>query len=102
MIILTTASMKHVSALQCRLECESGYVAQKTPLITCVKGEYEKGCHYMQTAQMIWQDLIVPFFCVLVSLAPTPGSQLVGWILILSVYLDRYRAFVDHGMLHIF
>ena len=30
------------SALQCRLECESGYVAQLTPVITCVNGEYEK------------------------------------------------------------
>ena len=35
-------------ALQCRLECESGYVAQRTPLITCVNGEYAKGCHYLQ------------------------------------------------------
>ena len=35
-------------ALQCRLECESGYVAQRTPLITCVNGEYAKGCHYCQ------------------------------------------------------
>ena len=35
-------------ALQCRLECESGYVAQRTPLITCVNGEYAKGCHYWQ------------------------------------------------------
>ena len=40
-------STNKFSALQCRLECESGYVAQKTALITCVKGEYEKGCHYM-------------------------------------------------------
>ena len=38
------------SALQCRLECESGYVAQRTPLITCVNGEYAKGCHYRQEA----------------------------------------------------
>ena len=36
------------SALQCRLECESGYVAQRTPLITCVNGEYAKGCHYLE------------------------------------------------------
>ena len=35
-------------ALQCRLECEPGYVAQRTPLITCVNGEYAKGCHYLQ------------------------------------------------------
>ena len=34
-------------ALQCRLECEAGYVAQRTPLITCVNGEYAKGCHYL-------------------------------------------------------
>ena len=32
-----------ISALQCRLECEPGYVAQRTPLITCVKGKYAKG-----------------------------------------------------------
>ena len=36
------------SALQCRLECEPGYVAQRTPLITCVNGEYAQGCHYLQ------------------------------------------------------
>ena len=35
-------------ALQCRLECESGYIAQRTPLITCVNGEYAKGCHYLR------------------------------------------------------
>ena len=29
-------------ALQCRLECDSGYIAQRTPLITCVNGEYAK------------------------------------------------------------
>ena len=28
-------------ALQCRLECEVGYIAQRTPIITCVNGEYE-------------------------------------------------------------
>ena len=28
-------------ALQCRLECESGYIAHKTPIITCVNGEYQ-------------------------------------------------------------
>ena len=38
-----------ISALQCRLECEPGYVAQRTPLITCVKGKYAKGCHHLQT-----------------------------------------------------
>ena len=37
------------SALQCRLECESGFVAQRTPLITCVNGEYAQGCHYLKT-----------------------------------------------------
>ena len=44
----------HSLALQCRLECESGYVAQRTPLITCVNGEYAKGCHYLQK----WLNLI--------------------------------------------
>merc|ERR1719270_1230510 len=29
------------TALQCRLECEAGYISQKTPLITCVDGIYE-------------------------------------------------------------
>ena len=42
---------------------------------------------------MIWQDLIVPFWMRIVSLAPTPGSQLV----ILSVSLDRYIAFLAMG-----
>ena len=31
------------SALQCRLECDSGYVSQYTPLITCVNGQYAQG-----------------------------------------------------------
>ena len=39
--------MDFFPALQCRLECDPGYVAQKTPLITCVNGEYAKGCHYL-------------------------------------------------------
>ena len=30
-----------IPALQCRLECKAGYVAQRKPLITCVNGEYE-------------------------------------------------------------
>ena len=29
-------------ALQCRLECEPGFVSQQTPLITCVDGKYVK------------------------------------------------------------
>ena len=36
------------SALQCWLECDPGYVAQRVPLITCVDGQYAKGCHYFQ------------------------------------------------------
>ena len=46
-------------ALQCRLECEPGYVAQRTPLITCVNGEYAKGCHYLQKL------IIIRSFCFL-------------------------------------
>ena len=48
-------------ALQCRLECEPGYVAQRTPLITCVNGEYAKGCHYsLRLPQLkIWRDVRV-------------------------------------------
>ena len=30
-----------LSALQCRLDCNPGYVAHKTPIITCVKGQYQ-------------------------------------------------------------
>ena len=30
-----------LSALQCRLDCHAGYVAHKTPIITCVKGSYQ-------------------------------------------------------------
>ena len=32
---------KPFAALQCRLDCDPGYVAQKTPIITCVKGRYQ-------------------------------------------------------------
>ena len=30
-----------LSALQCRLDCNPGYVAHKTPIITCVRGKYQ-------------------------------------------------------------
>ena len=40
-------------ALQCRLECEPGFVSQRSPLITCVNGEYAKECHYLQTSTFI-------------------------------------------------
>ena len=36
------------SALQCRLECQPGYISPRTPLITCVNGEYAKWCHDWQ------------------------------------------------------
>ena len=49
---LPSAHWLHFSALQCRLECQSGYVAQRTPLITCVNGEYAKRCHYLQTLSL--------------------------------------------------
>ena len=54
-IMSSCRAMKQFSALQCRLECESGFVAQRTPLITCVNGEYAKGCHYwkIRTSEMI-------------------------------------------------
>ena len=29
------------SVLQCRLDCHPGYMAHKTPIITCVKGRYQ-------------------------------------------------------------
>ena len=29
------------SALQCRLDCNPGYVAHKAPIITCVNGQYQ-------------------------------------------------------------
>ena len=35
-----------ISALQCRLECEPGYIAQRKPIITCVNGVYVQGCHF--------------------------------------------------------
>ena len=38
------------SALQCRLECDSGYSTARTPLITCVNGKYEKGCHNLHNS----------------------------------------------------
>ena len=40
-------SKNQFSALQCWLECEPGYVAQRVPLITCVDGHYAKECHYL-------------------------------------------------------
>ena len=38
-----------LSALQCRLDCNPGYVAHKTPIITCVNGEY-------QPQARLWQE----------------------------------------------
>ena len=46
------------SALQCWLECEPGYVAQRVPLITCVDGEYEKGCHYFGQCCQIFSNMV--------------------------------------------
>ena len=46
------------SALQCWLECEPGYVAQRVPLITCVDGEYEKGCHYFGQWCQIFSNMV--------------------------------------------
>ena len=55
--------MDFFPALQCRLECDPGYVAQKTPLITCVNGEYAKGCHYLQKiVQFILRDVSLDHF----------------------------------------
>ena len=45
-----------LSALQCRLECGPGYVANRKPLITCVNGEYAKQGHYLPVHnQYKWQ-----------------------------------------------
>ena len=30
-----------LSALQCRLDCDPGYVAHKAPIVTCVNGQYQ-------------------------------------------------------------
>ena len=32
---------QHVSALQCRLDCDVGYESQRVPVITCVDGQYQ-------------------------------------------------------------
>ena len=53
------------SALQCRLECESGYVAQRTPLITCVNGEYAPGCHYLQKISQNLHTPVIAFYKLL-------------------------------------
>ena len=56
---------KQFSALQCRLECESGYVAQRTPLITCVNGEYAPGCHYLQKISQNLHTPVIAFYKLL-------------------------------------
>ena len=40
-----------LSALQCRLDCNPGYVAHKTPIITCVNGEYQPQARLWQESQ---------------------------------------------------
>ena len=46
-------SRYQLSALQCRLECQPGYVANRKPLITCVNGEYAKGAIICQNTNNI-------------------------------------------------
>ena len=36
-------SWKNFSGFQCRLECKSGFIAQRTPVINCVDGVYAQG-----------------------------------------------------------
>ena len=36
-------SWKNFSGFQCRLECDSGFIAQRTPVINCVDGVYAQG-----------------------------------------------------------
>ena len=55
------------SALQCWLECEPGYVAQRVPLITCVDGHYAKGCHYFDNVVKFSQLWSCHFFWQLYS-----------------------------------
>ena len=65
----------------------------------------------MQTARIIWQDLIVPFLMRLhLYYSSTYPWQSVGKLVAFSdshsvatptptsVSLDRYRAVIDHGM----
>ena len=45
-------SWSFLSALQCRLDCHPGYVAHKTPIITCVNGQYQPQDRLWQ----LWQS----------------------------------------------
>ena len=68
------------SALQCWLECEPGYVAQRVPLITCVDGHYAKGCHYFDNVVKFSTNGVPLLFlkntfrCLKMS-NPTRGSE---------------------------
>ena len=53
----STYNFSPSSALQCRLECESGYATARTPLITCVNGKYEKGCHNLHTSGKVFNPI---------------------------------------------
>ena len=50
------------SALQCWLECEPGYVAQRVPLITCVDGQYAKACHCFNFSRRGFSHFLASLF----------------------------------------
>ena len=65
------------SALQCRLECRPGYISPRTPLITCVNGEYAKWCHDWQlTTEPIhfWQLTTEPIHLYFLPILHSTGN----------------------------
>ena len=52
-----------LSALQCRLDCNPGYVAHKAPIITCVNGQYQPQARLWQESEPLKETIFFCQFC---------------------------------------
>ena len=69
--------IESVLALQCRLECKPGYVAQRKPLITCVNGEYVQGF-------LFWPKTIRGI--ALESLLNNAGDSAIAFLFVVELF----------------
>ena len=83
------------SALQCRLECEPGYIAQRTPLVTCVDGEYEKGViiftQLNERSVIVGKKMVEEYFEFLDLI----GNQGIGILHADSTFSPRWNATIE-------
>ena len=56
-----------LSALQCRLDCNPGYVAHKAPIITCVNGQYQPQARLWQESEPLKDTIFFANFAKTVA-----------------------------------